>query len=508
MFARFFYVISFIFFNISFLNAATWYISPSGDDIIGKGSATSPWATLDKAIRSMSGGDVIILMDGVYSGSLNIISRQARIFPNGTSESWTIIKAEHDGEAIIDGKNKNNMFDVDFIGYERVDRYWQFEGIIWAKSSGSNVNINNSRYIKFLRCGAYDSNDGNYANFSTGKDAEYILFENCYAWGNGRYKFVLYKSNHCILRQCVGRNDRHNALNTGPIATFAIYESNDNEVQNCISIDCDQTNSYSNYYNLSGCFYLPCTNGNTLNNNIRNSIGINSKIGAVWIDGNSSYKTDNTNITDCVFVNCIAPEGRSSALCSIRGSNAYFKNCTFINCYSDYMGLNSYNGTGFENHTKIRNSVFVKMTGSPAMNNIENEDYNCLKFNSKNFVNMSQGRHTKTAVNPIYSLNNKTGAIKYPVLIEKNSNLSKQGENQLDIGANCLKMIGKNGTLWGEKDFNSEQGEMWPFPDENIIKRKMKAYSFGSISGDRGFCAGDQSLTIYIWSCLGNPYPY
>jgi len=57
---------------------------------------------------------------------------------------------------------------------------------------------------------------------------------------------------------------------------------------------------------------------------------------------------------------------------------------------------------------------------------------------------------------------------------------------------------------------------MWPFPNEDLIKAKMKAYSFtdsnGAVSGKRGFCAdgkqldgvSDITLTSYIWEYLGN----
>ncbi|EKD27035.1 MAG: hypothetical protein ACD_79C00915G0001 [uncultured bacterium] len=58
---------------------------------------------------------------------------------------------------------------------------------------------------------------------------------------------------------------------------------------------------------------------------------------------------------------------------------------------------------------------------------------------------------------------------------------------------------------------------LWPFPNENLIKAKMSAYSYdnGNLNGKRGFCADgkqlngrdDITLTSYIWEYLGNPIP-
>lgn len=89
-----------------------------------------------------------------------------------------------------------------------------------------------------------------------------------------------------------------------------------------------------------------------------------------------------------------------------------------------------------------------------------------------------------------------------------------------DIGANVTTLIGTPGTLWGEPGYNTDTGvAMWPFPNEDLIKAKMKAYSFtdsnGTVSGKRGFCAdgkqldgvSDITLTSYIWEYLGNKMP-
>ena len=98
--------------------------------------------------------------------------------------------------------------------------------------------------------------------------------------------------------------------------------------------------------------------------------------------------------------------------------------------------------------------------------------------------------------------------------IESGSSLSGQGSGGSDIGANCLKMVGAPGTLWGDTGYNTVQAtNMWPFPSEDLIKAQMASYNNNGVSGARGFCTGtskdgnSQTLTKYIWEYMGNPIP-
>ncbi len=71
-------------------NAATYYLSPSGNDT-NNGSPTSPWKTLDKANTAISSGDTVILKNGIYAAYLNI------------TKSNTTWRAENKLQAIVDG---------------------------------------------------------------------------------------------------------------------------------------------------------------------------------------------------------------------------------------------------------------------------------------------------------------------------------------------------------------------------------------------------------------------
>src|SRR5262245_13516548 len=46
--------------------AATYYLAPAGSDA-GAGTRSSPWKTFDFALRKLSPGDSLLLMDGTYA---------------------------------------------------------------------------------------------------------------------------------------------------------------------------------------------------------------------------------------------------------------------------------------------------------------------------------------------------------------------------------------------------------------------------------------------------------
>ena len=73
-------------------NAATYYISPSGNDATGNGSAASPWKTLYKATSTVtSSGNIIHVNAGTYIETLtSTLAVGVSIEGDGTT---SIIKA-------------------------------------------------------------------------------------------------------------------------------------------------------------------------------------------------------------------------------------------------------------------------------------------------------------------------------------------------------------------------------------------------------------------------------
>jgi hypothetical protein len=476
--------------------------------------SSEPYKNLQAAMSAMKSGDTLIIRDGTYSGASNVID-DTHYPPAGSLGAWTTIKAEHDGAVIFDGENLRNMFGTS-LNFTRKSYYWQFEGIIWCRTTGSNVGLVGVSHAKFLRCGAFDSGTGNVVNWSISRYCTYILLEGCYAWGSGRYKFLLYGyydgatklTNHIIVRNCVARMDRVIAGGE-PIAGYSAYSTDYVLFQNCIAIDSDQTSYWSGYSSIAGAFVVPSTDGNSDHTSFVNCIGINNAFGGIGATGNEYRWADNTSFTNCVIWDSYALGG--AVINNIRGLNTIIQNCNFgVVRDVQYHYLLSYDAIGYNNNTVLKNSIFYNIDGNTTydvLNDVETQAYNAYYENG--IGNGNTGTFDKTNINPL------NGSLKYLTRIESGSALKGAGESGADIGANVLTLIGTPGTLYGETGYNTDtKSPMWPFPNENLIKEKMAAYTWDSgnggepeIRGDRGFAADGETLTNYIWGYLGNTLP-
>lgn len=451
---------------------------------------------LQACFSQMQSGDTLIIRDGTYTGNANTINNA--VPPIGALSAYTIIKAEHDGGVFFDGENSNDMFYVNSPGNTK---YWQFEGLIWGRTPGINV-FSNASYIKFLHCGAFDAGQGNNMNFGAAANgASYVLFENCYAWGTGRYKFIAGSSDHIVFRNCVARPD---AINAGgePSAVFVAYSANYVAFQNCIAIDADQTDYWTNIGDRQGAFFVPTTSSSASNISFDRCMGLNVKLGGIEVASNNP--TSNIYFRNVALWNCTDLGGWLAAL----RNPANIINCTIGNSSA---GANYCDG---ENLT-VKNTIIYNNTISNGyiwsfMNGDADEDYNAYYGNNTIAIyGQIMGSHSITSVNPMVN------SLKYLPRIESGSALKNAGENGSDIGANTTTLLGTPGTLYGEEGYDIDTGvSMWPFPNEDLIKEKMAVYNNGGVNGARGFAAsgnglygGPITLTSYIWEYLGNPCP-
>lgn len=77
-----------------------WYVATDGNDTTGDGSLSTPYATVQKAVDVMSGGDIICLRGGTYAGYTTLTTGE-----NGTSEDWSTFKSYPGEWAVLDGEN-------------------------------------------------------------------------------------------------------------------------------------------------------------------------------------------------------------------------------------------------------------------------------------------------------------------------------------------------------------------------------------------------------------------
>jgi len=468
------------------------------------------YTTLTTAFAAMSGGDTLIIRDGTYTGADNQMGTYQVYPPNGTAEAYTVVRAENEGQVTFDGEGARCMF---FFNGAGTHQYLEFHGIKWVDSSEAGTNMYGMDHIKFFRCGFNTSAPGNTMNCLIGPNASYILLEECYAWGEGRYDFELFISDHIILRRCVGRLDYVDT--TMPIANFQNYCSQYVEFQNCIAID-SSTHSYwdPGYYHTEGGFTMHDSYDG------EDAEYVNY-VGCIVLNHSGPgivHQDDGVN--DISFENCVVWDiGKDSSetyrdgMTGSAGTNVSVSHMTIGNLELD--GVDDWQVDTYS----VTNSIIYDCS-EDGLNHITSSDYNCVYGNGDDYDDVSAGAHDYSAeggnstIDPIDGTpGNGTAALKYLVRIENGSDLDGAASDSGDIGATILKKIGVSGTLWGESGYATVQSDnLWPFPYEDQIRTDMRSYNPGGTDetkpdGKRGFCADGQTLTTYIWEYLGNEIP-
>ena len=160
-------------------NATTYYISPTGNDATGNGSAANPWKTLAKATSTVTtAGDIIHVNAGTYTETVTCnLARGVSI--EGDGATTTIIRSSVTGQwstflSLDSPQNTNGAQSISNVTLdgqyvsESNNKTWMG---VWI-TGRSNVIIHDCRIINFRDRGViYDGNDatdphsdpGNYA---------------------------------------------------------------------------------------------------------------------------------------------------------------------------------------------------------------------------------------------------------------------------------------------------------------------------------------------------------
>jgi len=488
-------------------SGATYYIATTGNDSTGTGSSVSPWATPNHAYASMAAGDTLIIKNGTYHQT-NLCTRfDGQRPPAGTSVAYTTVQAETDGSVIFDGDNTTSDLSVDNTPASALN-YITFRGIVFLHQTGG-VGLYACDHIKFLKCGIEGNGSGNTASFSLSTGCTYCLFEDCYAWGADRYKFLIYHSDHDILRRCIVRHDRaFIGVGGNPTASFTCYSSDHVWFQNCIGVDMSPVVFFNGANEYSGEFYAPTPSGWVSSFYMDSCISLHSTMQFCSLGNDQGNPTPDINIRNCVGWDIL--EGMW-----IR-TNCSIDKCTFGAFRGPALqtvdeGLEYETGTNNIPPT-ITNSI-VRDIPSPgiALSNFLTEDYNDLFNNATVRSGTPTGAHT-ISTNP---------SLTYIARIEAgNATLHAAGSSGSDIGANIINQFGTSGTVWGDAGYNTQTASLlWPLPSEAKAAYWMNTYSYtgteGTITGNRGFASSasiaahaSNPLTYYIWNYLGNGSPY
>jgi hypothetical protein len=535
--------LNFIFFNYSQAATVTRYVATTGTDSGACTNQASPCRTINYGISQMSGGDTLIIGNGTYT------SGQLKNVPNGNSGSdgvagtaddiYTTIQAQSDFGVLIDGSAWANSYTHALDLYN--NSYVKVRGFRIKMSQAHDTNlpviVQESNHIKLVRIGAsYAGSFGNVASFSIGPGNDYVLVEESYAYGGARYQFLVYQSDHTVMRRNVARLDYWDS-NYLQAAIFTNYDSIHTVWQNNIAIDTDGAICCSGHHGMYGGFF----NENKENDHPDTS---ESFYGNIVL---STYPDSFTGFWDAkvsgshVYQDNIV-WGSTGGFDVQQGpgdvGSITASNLTVGATTDTYNGPNGNPGKGTGISVAVwpgsmvsnlvTNSIFVNNHSYGVADRV-NGDYNSFYGNGSNYggyYTPTPGAHDIVSHNVIYkTTTNSGGSLKYlPRGPESGSTLSAAGQGGGRIGAQVLWKIGVDGTLYGENGYNtvrspangygSSTDSLWPFPNEAMIKSDMASYSGSGSVGTRGFAAngnglygGPLTLTSYIWEYLGNACP-
>ena len=169
----------------------TWYASPNGGTNAA-GSRADP-LELQSALNAMSGGDVLILLNGTYNTS----NEFGVYFRSGTASQPTTVRAENRWGAKIRGDGQYSVFTVQNSDHVVID------GLdVGPQSAGSpsfddvtGIRIDNCNYVTVRNCFAHDVGCNGIASIGS----DYITFEYNVARDNAK-KSVLNCSGFSIYQ--------------------------------------------------------------------------------------------------------------------------------------------------------------------------------------------------------------------------------------------------------------------------------------------------------------------
>lgn len=461
--------------------SATYYISPNGNDSSGDGSTLSPWKTSTKAF-AQGGGHTYIFKDGTY----NYIGGPIENPPSGTATSPTVIRAENDGRAILDGQASRSGIRVNqkqyvFIEGFRVENCGENPAIHVTSPDGTAIasQCNNIIIRRTGAKGSAQSSNNPVWAISRTRDS---LFEDVWGWGFGRYTMNVYGCTNVIVRRAVLRWDGWGAgadKPGDPKFNMGVYDTHDSLFENILILDA----ANDPFGGDKGGLFVPGNNnGNTApyadsdNNTFLGLIVLNNIGRGVGVEGGTGGTNDNNRFVDLVTW------GNTSAGITVhkKASNTQFNHVTSgFNDRGTYFGSSANSVSG---STLTNSLVYANITR--GVDGPVSTSYNNVYANGTNYLNGASAGPNSISQDPLLA---------YILRIESNSPNKGTASDGGDRGANVLKKY-VNRALASE--------DLWPWPYQDRIKADMCA------GVSRGFCGTAwASLTNYVWGQFNNSTP-
>lgn len=468
------------------VNADTHYVATTGSSDSGDCRST-PCATLQYAINQMLGGDTLEIAAGTYSGSSNSLDtyNNSNFIPNGSApNTFTTIKAASgaEGSVIINAPLNLNIN----------SSYLSFEDLKFTYSASNFTKNISGDHIKVIRTGFQNGAQGNNQTLSLGKHenqgTSHILLEDVWSFGTGgRYNILIYNSSNIVVRRAVIRHDAGWSCDgSNPEAGIVIYNSQNVELQNVIVLDGATDNSSCQGFNAF--YHVSNDAGGTPHQNTRTvgSIALNNDVdtGMAWDAYNS---VPNAVVEHSVVFNS------GNAVTTYTGNSINSKDVTLRNVSLVSNPGNGVARYGDQDSITIENTLIYNNSGSALDSTVPSgatiSDLFCY------------GNSGGTSSCDVTNVNPATSGLLYLPRIEDASTLKTAGTGSTQIGAQIINQTGIDGTFYGDTNYDTEQGALWPWPNESRILADLCTVRSGV-----GVCTA-ASLTDYIWSALGNSTP-
>ncbi len=496
--------------------ATTFYISTTGSDS-GNGSSSQPWSTFAHAWTGMHPGDTLTVNCGIYT-------QQVKPTVSGSAGSYITIQAATDWCVTVDG----GSLSVSGTLYLYQMSYIMIRGIKFAGTpSGGTVpvDVSGSNHIKLIKTAAYNAPcSGNNEAFVLGPSNSYLLVEDSYSWGCGRYKFLTYQSDHVILRHDVARHDFHSGTWGAQSGLFTFYDSYQFLCQNCIGLDSGKTDLSNG--TIWGAVWSENndvvsghgTSGRDNSGKFEGDIFINIITNAPYVGTFDDQKLVGTReVVDTAMIN--NDSGFVGASLNLQPDSLLLHHMTISNVTGTDTSSFNAGGVGATNlsNTNFTQEIIQDSTIQQAHDfgvaDSMNSDYNLLYSNGANFGTTEYQGHTPSA--GLHDIQGTNPQLKYPTRVETGTPGKGTASDGGDKGATILYRIGTPGTLWGDTGYDTvTTTPLWPWDDEGVIKTDMASYNANGITGARGFAAagnglygGPITLTSYVWEQLGYACP-
>ncbi len=491
--------------------AATYYISPDGAHD-ADGSLSAPFGTFARAFSTMSAGDELVLLDGLYSdetgtgyihyddGSCAACGQP----PSGKGPgAETVVRAQNPGAVVVDGGAREGLFLGRGAGggFQKA-RHIRVQDITFE---GGGSLYNTSR-VAIKACGFHRATEGDGAVFGIGTNDgnwgnDHNLVEDCWIWGRERIIAINYRAGYNVWRRVVVRGDGcagGGCAGAGnPNVGFTVYNSSHVSVQNLIVLD-RRLDGGEPYGDFATAQHVP---GPSVNMGAAEHLSHNEWLGCLSLNSEDSgfhFEADAAGPATVIIRDAVAWHNGGLNFNPGRQAKGFIlENIT--------AGISGPRSDGVRVAPGLTDGVvrnlLVHKSGRFGVNSAVAPSYVNVTGAGESAYNQTRCAEGCGKTDPLKPAKGPP-ALRHITRVEPGSALSGKGYQKRDYGARLIHRYGADGSRYGDKGYNDLTDQsLWPWPYEERIRQDMCAEE------TRGFC-GAGSLTGYIWSYLGTPSPY